>query len=118
MAVQPVILVPLVELLAPLSPGQRRAVVFSEWVIWFIFLIHFIVTFSLAPSKRGYLRRNWIIVISLLIPYLRIFAIFRAIRAIRVLTTARMITLTNRGIRQLGRCFRQGVSSTSRSVRW
>lgn len=90
------------ELLLPLSPEQRRGILLGEWIIWSVFLLHFFVTFSLDPDKSGYLRRNWIIVLSLFIPFLRVLMVARAIQAIRVLATARLITLTNRAIRQLG----------------
>ncbi|MHB9134622.1 MAG: ion transporter [Armatimonadota bacterium] len=91
-----------VEFLVPLTPDQHRMVILTEWLIWVIFILQFAVMFSLAPNKGRYLRRNWLTVVSLLIPYLRIFRIVRAFKAIRLLTVARLVTLTNRALRQLG----------------
>ena len=77
-------------------------------VIWIIFILDFILEFSLAPSKLAYLRRNWLTAIALPLPALRLF---RFVRVLRVLNTARaargikllrVITRTNRGMRALG----------------
>ena len=76
-------------------------------VIWIIFILDFILEFTLAPQKLTYLQRNWITVISLPLPALRLF---RFVRVLRVLNTARavrgirlirVITRTNRGMRAI-----------------
>lgn len=77
-------------------------------VIWIIFILDFILEFTLAPHKLAYLRRNWLTVIALPLPALRLF---RFVRVLRVLNTARaargirllrVITRTNRGMRAIG----------------
>ncbi|NHC37403.1 ion transporter [Scytonema millei] len=77
-------------------------------VIWIIFILDFILEFTLAPHKLAYLQRNWLTVISLPLPALRLF---RFVRVLRVLNTARaargirllrVITRTNRGMRAIG----------------
>lgn len=76
-------------------------------VIWIIFILDFILEFTLAPQKLAYLQRNWLTVIALPIPALRLF---RFARVLRVLNTARaargirllrVITRTNRGMRAI-----------------
>ena len=76
-------------------------------VIWIIFILDFILEFTLAPQKLTYLQRNWLTVISLPLPALRLF---RFARVLRVLNTARaargirllrVITRTNRGMRAI-----------------
>ncbi len=42
-------------------------------IIWVIFILDFAVEFVLAPHKVAYLKRNWLIAMSLLIPALRLF---------------------------------------------
>jgi voltage-gated potassium channel len=74
----------------------------GEWIIWALFVLHFLIMFSLAESKRRYLRRNWLVVLSLFIPVLRIFAIARAVSALRAITATRVVAYTNRALRQLG----------------
>ncbi|AFY89279.1 MULTISPECIES: ion transporter [Chroococcidiopsis] len=77
-------------------------------VVWIIFILDFILEFTLAPHKLAYLRRNWLTVIALPLPALRLF---RFVRVLRVLNTARaargirllrVITRTNRGMRAIG----------------
>lgn len=76
-------------------------------VIWLIFVLDFILEFTLAPRKLAYLKRNWLAVIALPLPALRLF---KFVRVLRVLNTARaargikllrVITRTNRGMRAL-----------------
>src|SRR5688500_13770179 len=43
------------------------------WVIWGLFIADFALRFALAPAKRAYLATNWLTVLSLLLPALRIF---------------------------------------------
>ncbi|MUL39284.1 ion transporter [Gloeocapsopsis dulcis] len=94
----------IVELIWGLNPLLQ---VFGT-VIWIIFILDFILEFTLAPYKLVYLRRNWLTVIALPLPALRLF---RFVRVLRVLSTAqvargirllRVITRTNRGMRAIG----------------
>lgn len=62
--------------------------------IWAIFLADFALRLWLAPSRARYLRRNWLTLVALLIPALRVF---RVVRFIRVLRAARAV----RGVRAL-----------------
>ena len=92
-----------VELIWGLTPLLQA----SGTVIWIIFILDFILEFTLAPHKLTYLQRNWLTVISLPLPALRLF---RFVRVLRVLNTARavrgirllrVITRTNRGMRAI-----------------
>ena len=77
-------------------------------IIWGIFVIDFVVKLVLAPYKLAYLKRNWLTVISLLIPALRIFRLFRVVRLLRVvrmgrgLQLLRVVSSLNRGMHALG----------------
>ena len=78
------------------------------WVIWSIFVLNFILEFILAPRKVAYLKSNWLTVISLVLPALRVFRITRVLRVLRTARATRglrlvhVITRTNRGMRSLG----------------
>lgn len=78
-------------------------------VIWIIFIVEFIFKFVLAPSRRRYLRANWLSLFALALPALRVFRIarvlkiFRAGRAVRGLALARVLAAFNRGLRSLQR---------------
>ena len=76
--------------------------------IWIIFILDFLLKFSIAPHKLRYLKKNWLTLIALAVPALRIFRIFRAIRALRAVRAVRGIRLlrvvssVNRGMKALG----------------
>lgn len=85
--------------------------IWMEWLgtaIWVVFLIDFSLKLFLAPDKLRYLGNNWLTVLALLIPAIRIFRIFRVVRmlsaarAVRGLRLVRVITSLNRGMKALG----------------
>ena len=94
-------------LIGELVWGESLAFEVIGTIIWIIFILNFALEFILAPQKTVYLRRNWLTVISLLIPALRIFRIFRVIRLFRLtrvgrsLRLFRVVSSLNRGMRAL-----------------
>lgn len=70
--------------------------------IWIVFIVDFGVRFLLAPRKGIFLRQNWLTVISLLLPALRIFRAARILRAARGLRLVRLLGSINRGMQALG----------------
>lgn len=82
-------------------------------IIWIVFILNFTVEFALAPQKAAYLRRNWLGVLSLLIPAIRIFRIYRLFRLLRLarvgrgLRLFRVVSSLNRGMRALGASLRR-----------
>ena len=76
--------------------------------IWISFLLEFAVRFSVAPRKIHFIRRNWVTILSLALPALRVFRIARIVRllragrAVRALRLARLVTSFSRGMRALG----------------
>jgi len=77
-------------------------------VIWAIFVLDFVLRFSLAPRKGAFLKANWLTLLSLLFPALRFARIGRALRFARLAPAARGVRLVrvlsavNRGMRALG----------------
>ncbi len=77
-------------------------------VIWIIFILDFLVKFTLAPRKLVFLKSNWLTEVSLIVPALRVFRIFRvfrvlrAARAVRGLRLVRFVTSLNRGMKAMG----------------
>jgi voltage-gated potassium channel len=92
----------IIELLVRLDPPWNRIVYATQIGIWAIFLIAFAVELALAPKKRLYLRRNWLLVIALVVPSLRVL---RAARSLQFLRTARVVRGTSvvRGFTSLRR---------------
>lgn len=81
----------------------------TSTVIWVIFILDFALRFTLAPKKLQYLKGNWLAVISLLVPALRVFRLARfvrvlnAARATRGLRLFKVVSSLNRGMRTLGK---------------
>lgn len=77
------------------------------YLIWGLFVADFIIEFLIAPHKRGYLQRNWLTALSLLLPAFRVLRIFRTVRLLqaarawRSVGLLRLVTSLNRGMRAL-----------------
>lgn len=91
------------ELVWGVSPLMEKTVT----AIWLVFLLEFILKFTIAPNKLRFLRKSWLTIFSLALPALRVFRVarvfyvLRAGRALRGLTLARVITAFNRGLRSM-----------------
>ena len=71
-------------------------------IIWIIFIIDFIVRFSLSTVKNRYLRTNWIALIILIFPAFRLFRIFSFLRVTRGLRLFKVLGSMRHGMRVLG----------------
>ena len=89
-----------------LGADGRRWVGRSLQLIWVVFLVDFAVRLVVAPSKGTFLRRNWLSVLSLALPFLRPLRAFRAARAIRSISLVRLLGGINRGMRVVRRVTR------------
>lgn len=75
--------------------------------IWALFILDFGLKFVLAPRKLLYLKQNWLTVLALILPAIRVLRIVNVLRAlktaraIRGLQLLRVMTRTNRGMRAL-----------------
>ena len=69
---------------AELAWGEHHLLATFGLVIWIVFLAEFAIRFILAPEKLPFLRRNWLTVLALALPALRIFRALRVVRAARV----------------------------------
>ncbi len=89
--------------------GEGYALNAANTVIWTIFLGDFALKFTLAPDKSDYLKANWLTVIALAVPALRVFRIFRVVRVLRAaratrgLRLVRLVGSLNRGMRALAK---------------
>ncbi len=84
--------------------GEYRWLLVASDVIWVIFFIDFALRLFLAPNKLVYIRRNWLTLVSLALPALRIFRLARVLRlarATKALRLLRLATSVNRGVRAL-----------------
>ena len=69
--------------------------------IWIVFLVEFGIRFTIAPKKIGFLKRNWLTAIALLAPALRLFAIFRFLRAASALRGFRLVRIVGTANRSM-----------------
>jgi voltage-gated potassium channel len=87
-----------------LVSGSTELLATVGTVIWIIFIVEFLLRFSLAPEKGPFLRSNWLTVIALVVPALRLFralAFLRAARALRGIRLVRIVGTANRSMNAL-----------------
>jgi voltage-gated potassium channel len=90
--------------LAELAWGSSRLLEVFGTAIWIVFVLEFGLRFALAPEKLPFLRSNWLTVLSLLAPALRMVRALRALRAARALRGLRLVRIVgtaNRGMNAL-----------------
>lgn len=95
----------IVEFTRGLSPFLERVVI----LIWIVFWIDFLIKFTIAPIKQKFLKRNWLTLLALILPALRIFRALRVVRFARVARGTRIVKVAgtfNRGMRALRRSLR------------
>lgn len=88
----------IIELVSGLSPFQETLI----YIIWGLFILEFILKIALTPRKTSFVKRNWITVIALLVPALRILRILNALRilqSVRVINSTRVIRAITSGKR-------------------
>lgn len=91
------VLIAVIELGGELTEPWRGRLAVLGWVLWGLFFIEFAVKFALAPNKRAYLRRRWLDVLMLLLPFLRFLRLLRILRTTRALPLFRLLVFGGRG---------------------
>ncbi|MFZ0490294.1 MAG: hypothetical protein WBV11_00320 [Salegentibacter sp.] len=74
------------------------------YVIWGLFVIEYILKLILAPRRLRFIKHNWITLLALVVPALRIFRIFNALTvlgSVQVVTTTNIIRAVTSGKRFL-----------------
>ena len=82
--------------------GLTKALEYVSFTIWGIFIIDFLIRFTLAPHKVRFFRTNWLTAISLIIPALRIFRLLRLLRLLRGVRLIKVVASLNRSMKSLG----------------
>src|SRR5690606_34557701 len=91
----------LVLLVIELVYGDNKLLRNLGIAIWIIFIVDFIIKFSLAPTKGSFLKSNVLTIISLAVPAFRVFRIFRILKISRSFRLIKIIGSLNRGMRAL-----------------
>ena len=87
-----------------LTRGASRALEILGTAIWVVFIAEFALRLWLAPRKGAFLARNWLTLLSLIVPAFRLFRAFRVLRlarAARGVTLVRVVGSANRGMNAL-----------------
>ena len=84
----------IVIVLIELTTGGNPLLTAIGTIIWIVFLAEFALRFTLAPKKLPFLKSNWLTAIALLAPALRLFAIFRFLRAASALRGFRLVKIS------------------------
>lgn len=74
-------------------------------MIWVVFIVDFAIRLTLAPRKLAYIKKNWLTVIALMLPALRVLRFARVLRSLarlRGLPLVRILASINRSMRALG----------------
>ena len=69
--------------------------------IWIVFIAEFVLRFTLAPEKAPFLKSNWLTVIALAVPALRLFRALRVARAARALRSIRLVRIVGTANRSM-----------------
>lgn len=69
--------------------------------IWIVFIAEFLLRFALAPSKLPFLRSNWLTLIALAVPAVRLFRALRILRAARALRSIRLVRIVGAANRSM-----------------
>lgn len=99
----------LVLLVVDLTRGLNTFLEIMGTIIWVIFVVDYLIKFTLAPQKLVYIKNNLLTTLALFIPALRVFRFFRAFRLLQVARASRGVSLVrivsslNRGMKALGR---------------
>lgn len=85
--------------------GSHWILMFINYTIWGVFVVDFVIKLVIAPRKKRYIRSNWLTIVSLLVPALRVARLFRLLRFTRIagatgsLRLVRLLGSMNRSIR-------------------
>lgn len=94
-------LVWLIIVLIELLRGSSRLLEIFGTAIWVVFILEFLLRFTLAPKKGVFLQRNWLTVIALAVPAFRLLRGLRFLRAARALRGARLVRIVGTANRSM-----------------
>lgn len=89
-----------------LSDSAARALTIASWAIWAVFAAELLAKLWVAPNRLRFLRRHWIQVLGLLVPWLRFLRFLRLARAGRALPAARIVSSSYRSVGSARRLLR------------
>lgn len=97
LAMIPLIVVPLV---VDLSPGQDRAFLAVDYLIWAAFAIEYAVKLYMAPERWRFFRANIPDLVIVVVPMLRPLRLLRSARLLRLLRLVRLVAFAVEGMQE------------------
>ena len=82
--------------------GLHPVLQWISTIIWIIFILDFLLELIIAPKKIAYLRRNWLMVLALFVPALRVFRFLQVVRIIPGARLVRVLSSMTRAMHALG----------------
>ena len=74
-----------------LAGGLHGSLARLSGIIWVVFIADFFAELLIAPNKLLYLKRHWLVAVSLLVPALRIVRFVRVVHVTRVAANIRIV---------------------------
>jgi voltage-gated potassium channel len=84
-----------------LTHGASRLLEIFGTAIWVIFILEFALRITIAPNRLRFLKSNWLTVIALAVPALRLFRALRLLRAARALRGIRLVRIVGTANRSM-----------------
>lgn len=90
----------------PLTPAELAFVGRADDAIYGAFVVDFLLRLWIVPDRFAYLKRNWLLVASLVLPALRPLRLVRLAPAVGSLHVAQLVGGANHGLSVLGAMLR------------
>ena len=100
----------LVLLIIEMTSGLSHLLKVLSAAIWVIFILDFVLRFIIAPDKKAYLKKEWLVALSLFVPAIRLIRIFRVVRILGVVQGTSIVTMigtVNRSMRSFNATLRR-----------
>ena len=100
-------------LMISFTHGLSGPLAVADQVIWLLFIGDFVLQVVIAPNKKHYLERHWLVAISLFVPALRLIRIGEAVRLMSVtaatesFSLVRIVAGVNRSMEALNHTLRR-----------
>ena len=108
-----------------MTPFWLNVAIALNWLIWVVFLIDFVVMFSLVKDRRTYMKTGWLdlFIVVTSFPVLTTFGVTRLIRLWRIGPALRLLRLVRlaAALTRVGRPFEgfsDGRGSDTLSASW
>lgn len=90
------LLLTLIQVTTPLSPGKRAIVTFVQTAIWIFFIASYVLELLLAPDRWQFVRAHPWRLLTVVLPFFGFLRVLSAIRFAHIASYARLLLLSHR----------------------